>query len=150
MALVARTLIRLSDHEMENENASKLYINVPKKVLQMYTLKVGCLLYGEIIQISKFIDENESLTPQIRTGPRNYSQIIGNKVKMIFYGGSSDEDQYYLFFPKSIAIKFTSYAVFPSDYIIKIRFDLISCGWKRRKLYSQTSVNFDDTEQYYE
>jgi len=150
MGLVARTLIRLSDHEMENENASKIYINVPKKVLEMYTIKVGCLLNGEIQQISKFVDENESLTPQIRTGPKNYSQIIGNKVKMIFYGGNADEDHDYLFFPKSTAIKFTSYAVFPDDYIIKIRFDLITCGWKRVKLYSQTSVNFDDTEQYYE
>ncbi len=150
MSLVVRTLIRLSDHEIENETASKVYINVPKKVLEMYTIKVGCLVNGEIEKITKFVDENETLNPQIRTGPKDYSQIIGNRIKMIFYGGKAEEDHDYLFFPKQVAIKLTSYAIFPNDYIVKLRFSSISCGWKHIKLYSQTSVNFDDTEQYYE
>ena len=56
MSLVVRTLIRLSDHEMQNEDASKVYINVPKKVLEMYTIKVGCLINGDIEQIKKFME----------------------------------------------------------------------------------------------
>ena len=150
MSLIVRTLIRLSDHEMENELASKVSINVPKKVLEMYTIKVGCLLNGTIEQIKKFIDENESLNPQIRTGPKDYTQIIGSRVKMIFYSGQGEEAKDYLFFPKQIAIKLTSYAIFPNDYIVKLKLDFISCGWKHTKLYSQTSVNVDDTEQYYD
>jgi hypothetical protein len=135
---------------MENEDASKVYINVPKKVLEMYTIKAGCVLNGEIEQIKKFIDENENLNPQIRTGAKDYSQIIGTNVKMIFYSGQAGEEKDYLFFSKQIAIKLTSYAVFPNDYVIKMRFENIACGWKRIKLYSETSVNFDDTEQYYD
>jgi hypothetical protein len=150
MSLTVRTLIRLSDHEVENDIASKVYINVPKKVLEMYPVKVGCVLNGEVEQIKKFIDENESFNPQIRTGAKNYSQIIGNRVKMIFYSGQGGEDHDYLFFPKQFAIKLTSYAIFPNDYIIKMNFENIGCGWKRIKLYSETSVNFDDTEQYYD
>ena len=150
MTLIVRTLIHLLDHEVENDTASKVYINVPKKVLEMYTVKVGCILNGEIEQIKKFIDENESLNPQIRTGAKDYGQIIGNHVKMIYYKGAADEDHDYLFFPKPTAIKLTSYAIFPNDYVIKMAFDSIICGWKHTKLYSETSVNFDDTEQYYD
>jgi hypothetical protein len=146
MGLTVRTLIRLSDHEIDNEIASKVYINVPKKVLEMYTIKPGCLLNGTIQQITKFVDENETLNPQIRTGPKDLSQIVGTKIRMVFYAGASDTDRDYLFFPKPIAVKLTSYAVFPNDYIIKMNFDSIICGWKHTKLFSETSVNFDDTE----
>ncbi|MEM0139650.1 MAG: hypothetical protein QXZ44_03450 [Ferroplasma sp.] len=148
MSLSVKTLIRISDQKIENAEASKVYLKVPKKLLNMYDIKLGCIMNGEIEEVRRLLNEESDNIPEIRTDAKNYSQFVGTKLRMFFLSGKDDSD--YLFFTRQFSARLTSYAIFPNDYIIKIKFNMVACGWKHIKLYSETSVNFDDTVQYYE
>ncbi len=148
MSLIVKTVLRLSEKAIENQEASKVYLKVPKKVLSMYDIKPGCTINGAVENVNRLMQYDNDGIPEIRTEAKDYSSITGTKLKMYFYNGSEDSD--YLFFPKQFSVKLTSYAIFPDDYLIKIQLDNIACGWKHIKLYSETQVNFDDTGQYYE
>ncbi len=134
MTLIVIGILHHYNSEIENKKASAYYINVSKKILQMYNVHSGCLLSATITEINKAVDADK----QTDSAMPDLGMLYGTKVNMILFDGDRDKD--YLFFPKFIWKKLVEFAIFPEEYEIKLESNSITCGLKKYKLFNKGTV----------
>ncbi len=134
MSLIVIGVLHKYNSEIKSKESSDNYINVTKKILQMYKIKSGCLINGRIDEINSAVDRDK----QIEVAMPNLESISGMHVDMIYVEGEGEKD--YLFFQNKDWNKLVNFAIFPEEYEIKFEFSTISCGFRKIKLFNKGIV----------
>jgi hypothetical protein len=134
MTLIVIGILHHYNSEIQNKTTSANYINVSKKILEMYNVHSGCLVAGAITDINRAADQEK----QTDVAMPDLGILNGTKVNMVLFEGDGDKD--YLFFSKFVWNKMVGFAIFPEEYEIKLELNTIICGWKKYKLFNKGTV----------
>ncbi len=134
MTLIVIGILHHYNSDIKDKRASENYINISKKILQMYSMHTGCIVSGKISEINPAVD-SDKLT---EVAMPDLNIMNGLKVNLIYFEGEGEKD--YLFLSKILWSKLVGFAIFPEEYELKIELNLVACGWKKVKLFSKGTV----------
>ncbi|KQB34763.1 MULTISPECIES: hypothetical protein [Acidiplasma] len=132
MTLIVMGILHHLNLNTSIEHASENFVYVSKKILQMYSIKSGCVVNGKLVEINPATDNpTEVAMPDL-------SSITGLKVGMLYYVGEGEKD--YLFFPLKTWNKLVDFAIFPEEYELKFEFYNVACKFRKYNLFNKGTV----------